>query len=205
MGDDRTTAVVKAYLVAWRETRRPTRLSGSCWTGPSGRLRLLCAGLLLRGYPRLTRPPLNLEVDDLLGAVVGRVLRGMSQGGPGESAKFLPWPAGTAGGSSMTWPAALPIGRRSAGSTRPRAGRAEQRLGLGPDGRRILEAIDDLPDDEREVFGLVRIQGLTHAEAAGVLGVSVKTVQRRLKRGLLLLSRELEDLGPGREAATPLA
>ena len=38
-----------------------------------------------------------------------------------------------------------------------------------------------------------------------MLGVSVKTVQRRLNRGLLLLSRELEDLGPGREAATPLA
>ena len=54
-----------------------------------------------------------------------------------------------------------------------------------PDGRRMLEAIDDLPEDEREVFGLVRIQGLTQAEAAEVLGVSAKTVQRRLNRGLV--------------------
>ena len=46
----------------------------------------------------------------------------------------------------------------------------------------MLEAIDGLPEDEREVFDLVRIQGLTQAEAAEVLGVSAKTVQRRLNR-----------------------
>jgi len=27
-------------------------------------------------------------------------------------------------------------------------------------------AIENLPDDEREIFGLVKIQGLTHAETA---------------------------------------
>ena len=53
---------------------------------------------------------------------------------------------------------------------------------LSPDARRMLRAIDGLPEDEREVFDLVRIQGLTQAEAAGVVGVSVKTVQRRLNR-----------------------
>ena len=46
----------------------------------------------------------------------------------------------------------------------------------------MLRAIDGLPEDEREVFDLVRIQGLTQAEAAEVLGVSAKTVQRRLNR-----------------------
>ena len=45
--------------------------------------------------------------------------------------------------------------------------------GLTPDGRRMLAAIENLPEDEREAFDLVRIQGLTQAEAAGVLGVSV--------------------------------
>src|SRR5262249_58441858 len=34
------------------------------------------------------------------------------------------------------------------------------------------------PEDEREVFDLVGIQGLTHPEAAAVVGVSEKTVQR---------------------------
>src|SRR5262245_62360780 len=40
--------------------------------------------------------------------------------------------------------------------------------GLSPDGRRVLGAIEGLPEDEREAFDLVGIQGLTHAEAAAV-------------------------------------
>jgi RNA polymerase sigma-70 factor (ECF subfamily) len=60
----------------------------------------------------------------------------------------------------------------------------------------MLEAIDCLPEDEREVFDLVRIQGLTYAEVAGVVGVSEKTVQRRLNRARLLLAEQLADLCP---------
>ena len=66
--------------------------------------------------------------------------------------------------------------------------------GLSPDGRRMLEAIDSLPEDEREAFDLMRIQGLTYAEAAELLGVAPKTVQRRLDRGLQLLTERLGDL-----------
>jgi RNA polymerase sigma-70 factor (ECF subfamily) len=62
-----------------------------------------------------------------------------------------------------------------------------------------LEVIGGLPEDEREVFDLVGIQGLTHAEAASVVGVSEKTVQRRLSRARLLLAERLADLRP----ATP--
>ena len=68
--------------------------------------------------------------------------------------------------------------------------------GLSPDGRRMLEAIEGLPEDEREVFELVGIQGLTHAEAATVVGVSEKTVQRRLSEARLLLAERLADLRP---------
>jgi RNA polymerase sigma-70 factor (ECF subfamily) len=74
---------------------------------------------------------------------------------------------------------------------------------LGPDGRRILEEIERLPGDEREAFDLVRIQGLTQADAAELLGVSVKTVQRRLNRGLLLLSQRLDNLCPDGEPPDP--
>ncbi len=73
--------------------------------------------------------------------------------------------------------------------------------GITPDGRRMLAAIDNLPEDEREVFGLVRLQGLTQAEAAEVLAVSTKTVQRRLNRASLLLAEELDDLRPTGVAA----
>jgi RNA polymerase sigma factor (sigma-70 family) len=68
---------------------------------------------------------------------------------------------------------------------------------LSPNGLRMLQAVDDLPEEEREVFDLVRIQGMTQVEAGEVLGVSIKTVQRRLNRGLLILSEALEDLRPG--------
>ena len=69
--------------------------------------------------------------------------------------------------------------------------------GLTPDGLRMLQAIDELPEDEREAFDLVRIQGMSQAEAAQLLGVSAVTVKRRLSRGLQLLAERLADLRPG--------
>jgi DNA-directed RNA polymerase specialized sigma24 family protein len=41
---------------------------------------------------------------------------------------------------------------------------------------------------------------MTQVEAGEVLGVSNKTVQRRLNRALLMLSEALDDLRPGRES-----
>ena len=67
---------------------------------------------------------------------------------------------------------------------------------LTPNGRPILEAIDELPEDEREAFSLVHVQGVTPGDAAEVLGVSVRTVQRRLNRSLVLLAIRLDDLRP---------
>ncbi len=64
---------------------------------------------------------------------------------------------------------------------------------------RILEAIESLPEDEREAFDLVRIQGMSQAEAASVLGVSAMTVNRRLSRSLQLLAATLKDLGPNKD------
>lgn len=68
--------------------------------------------------------------------------------------------------------------------------------GLTPNARRMLDAIGNLPDDEREAFDLVRIQGLSQAEAGQVLGVSAATVNRRLNRGLQSLAEALSDLRP---------
>src|SRR5262249_56302747 len=82
---------------------------------------------------------------------------------------------------------------RGAGLGAPPASTAS---GLSPDGRRMLKVIEGLPEDEREVFDLVGIQGLTHAEAAMVVGASEKTVQRRLNRARLLLAQRLADLRP---------
>ena len=67
----------------------------------------------------------------------------------------------------------------------------------------MLEAIDSLPEDVREAFDLVRIQGLTYAEAAELVCVSSKTVQRRLDRSLRILTEGLGDLGPRGNSAPP--
>jgi RNA polymerase sigma-70 factor (ECF subfamily) len=61
----------------------------------------------------------------------------------------------------------------------------------------MLEAIESLPADEQEAFCLIRIQGLTLSEAAEVLGVSTKTVKRRVNRGRMIVADRLSDLRPG--------
>ena len=62
----------------------------------------------------------------------------------------------------------------------------------------MLDAIESLPVEEREALDLVRIHDMTYAEAAEVLGVSSKTVQRRLNRAQLILTAALGDLRPSR-------
>src|SRR5262249_9150468 len=88
---------------------------------------------------------------------------------------------------------------------RSRAGELPEELLAGPattgsvlsaNAFRMLDAVEGLPEEEREVFDLVRIQGLTHTEVAELVGVSTKPVQRRLARGLMLLAAKLEDLRP---------
>jgi len=64
---------------------------------------------------------------------------------------------------------------------------APSESGLSANMRRMLAAQGRLGAEEREVLELVRIQGLTHDEAAEVIGVSTKTIQRRLNRGRVLL------------------
>jgi len=41
------------------------------------------------------------------------------------------------------------------------------------------EQVNALPEEEREVFDMLWYQGLSHSEAAELLGVATKTVQRR--------------------------
>jgi RNA polymerase sigma-70 factor (ECF subfamily) len=72
--------------------------------------------------------------------------------------------------------------------------------GLSPNTRLMLQAIESLPDDDREAFELVRIQGMTPSEAAGIVGVTDRTMQRRLNRALLRLMGMLEGLRPRERA-----
>lgn len=53
----------------------------------------------------------------------------------------------------------------------------------------LHESIGALPDEERDVVGLLFYQGLSQAEAADVLKISVRTVQRRWHDALCKLHR----------------
>jgi len=196
--DENTTFVVQRYLDALGGDVAAEPIVRALLDRSVRRLHHLCAVLLHRSYPRLTRPPLNLQADELLSAVVERLLKALREARPTTVRQFF-----ALASQHMRWEL-NDLARRLDGQ--PRAvdvleglvpAPANSDSGLSPEGRRMIEVIDALPAEEREAFDLVRIQGMTHAEAAAVLDVAPKTVKRRLDRGLRLLTERLGDLRPG--------
>jgi RNA polymerase sigma-70 factor (ECF subfamily) len=199
--EEQTTVVVQRYLDELAGGSPAEPVIRALLDRSVRRLHHLCATLLHRSYPRLTRPPLNLQADEMLGAVVERLLKALRQVRPGTVRQFF-----ALASQHMRWEL-NDIARRL--DEQPQAVELNEGLvpapassdsGVTPDARRMLAAIDRLPEDERESFDLVRIQGLTQAEAAQVLGVSAMTVNRRLNRGLQLLTDTLADLRPDENA-----
>jgi RNA polymerase sigma-70 factor (ECF subfamily) len=197
MNEEHTTAVVQRYLDELAGDSPAEPLVREMLDRAVRRLHLLCATLLHRSYPRLTRPPLNLQAEELLGAVAERLLKALREARPRTVRQLF-----ALANQHMRWEL-NDLARRL--DEQPSAAELREGLvpspassvsGLSPDGLRMLQAIDELPEDEREVFDLVRIQGMSQVEAAEVLGVSAKTVQRRLNRALLILAEKLDDLRP---------
>jgi RNA polymerase sigma-70 factor (ECF subfamily) len=163
------------------------------------RLQQLCASFLYRRYPRLTRPPLNLVADELLGAVVERLLKALRHARPPTARQFfalacqhIRWELNEMARRLDEQPPVGELREDLAPASAPTSA-----SGLTADARRILAAIEDLPQDEREAFDLVRIQGLPQAEAAEVLGTSTSTINRRLQRAVRRLATALADMCPG--------
>jgi RNA polymerase sigma-70 factor (ECF subfamily) len=169
MSDDQTTAVVHRYLDELEGDSPSEPLVRDLLDRAVRRLHLVCATLLHRGYPRLTQLPLNLAL----------------------ASQRMRWELNDLARRLDEQPVA--VGLREGLVPAP-AGSAS---GLTPDGVRMLQAIGELPGGDRGVFGPVRIQGLTRAEAAQSLGVSAVTVKRRWNGGPWLLSGRLTDPRPG--------
>ena len=55
----------------------------------------------------------------------------------------------------------------------------------------VRQALDNLPEDQRESVMLVRLQGLKFREAAEILGIPENTVKTRVRRALIALADEL--------------
>jgi RNA polymerase sigma factor (sigma-70 family) len=192
-----TTAVVQRYLEALAGDQPAEPIVRALLDRSVRRLQVLCGNLLYRHYRRLTLPPLNLQPDEMLGAVVERLLKALPSARPQTVRQFfglvnqhVRWELNDLARRLDEQPAGEELDEERVPAP-PGSGSV-----LSPDGRRMLEAIDRLPEEEREVFGLVRIQGLTHGETAEVLGVCAKTVQRRLNHSLMLLAKELDYLRP---------
>jgi len=78
----RTTEAIQGYLdsLAGLHGASPAEpVVRSLLGRAAGRLHKLCASLLYRSYPRLTRAPLNLESEEMLGAVVERLMKALRQ------------------------------------------------------------------------------------------------------------------------------
>jgi RNA polymerase sigma-70 factor (ECF subfamily) len=197
MTEQHTTAAVQRYLNELAADAPAEPIIRALLDRAVRRLHLLCATLLYRSYPRLTQPPLNLQVDELLGAVTERLLKALREARPQSVRQFfalanqhMRWELNDLARRLDQQPAAVELheGQVPAPSS--------SGSGLTPNGRRMLEAIDNLPEEEREAFCLVRLQGMTQTEAAQLLEVSIATVKRRLERGVRLLAKQLADLRP---------
>jgi RNA polymerase sigma-70 factor (ECF subfamily) len=205
MDEARTTIIIQRYLDALPGDASTEPVVRELLERAVGRLRVVCASFLYKSYPRLTRAPVNLDTDELLGGVVAGLLTALQTTRPPTVRRFfalanqhIRWQLNDMARRLDERPAAASL--TDTGIMAPPMSTA---MGLSPDGRRMLEAIEGLPDDEREVFDLVGIQGLTHAEVATVVEVSEKTVQRRLNRARLLLAKQLSDLRPAAPAEPP--
>src|SRR4029077_14814660 len=148
MSEEATTAAVQRYLDALAGDQPAEPIVRALLDRSVRRLQQLCGNLLYRQYRRLTLPPLNLQPDELLSAVVERLLKAMRSARPQTVRQFFapvnqhmrwelndlarrlddrPAPVELKEGLFPTPPSSEPV--------------------LTPNGRRMLEAIDCLPED----------------------------------------------------------
>jgi len=67
---------------------------------------------------------------------------------------------------------------------------------------RLQAALAELPEVQREIFVLNRLEGLTYIEIATQLGLSVRTIDRHMLRVLTFLRQQFSEIG-GISAAKP--
>src|SRR5271157_3487587 len=167
MSEEQTTLAVQRYLNALSGDDPAEPIVRALLDRSVHRLQVLCPNLLYRGYPRLMQPPVNLKPDELLGAVVERLLKALRAARPQTVREFfalanqhIRWELNDLARRLDNQPAVEELYEGMALSPPSSVSR------LTPNGLRMLRAIEELPEDEREVFDLVRVQGMTQVEVA---------------------------------------
>src|ERR1700720_36575 len=89
MSEESTTAAVQRYLDALAGDQPAEPIVRALLDRSVCRLQLLCTNLLYRKYRRLTMPPLNLQPDEMLDAVVERFLKAMQSVHPQTVRQFF--------------------------------------------------------------------------------------------------------------------
>lgn len=156
------------------------------------RLRLL-AKRMLRKYPRLQRWE---ETDDVMQEATWKLFRSLEAVQPGSVREFFGLAA------TQVRRTLLDLLRHHFG---PEGGAANHETDLtlgeqvqsfrdsqgGPETleewSRFHELAEGLPDEEKEAFSLVWYGGITQREAAEILGISERTMIRRMNRARLSL------------------
>src|SRR5271163_4321650 len=77
MSIEQTTAAIQRYLNNLAGDQPAEPIVRALLDHSVRRLQLLCANLLHRDYRRLTLPPLNMQPEEMLSAVVERLLKAM--------------------------------------------------------------------------------------------------------------------------------
>src|ERR1700761_6022311 len=148
MSQDRTTAVVQRYLDELDGDSPAEPIVHALLDRAVRRLHLLCATLLHKSYPRLTQPPMNLQADELLGAVTERLLKALREARPRTARQLfalanqhMRWELNDLARRLDNQPPAVELHEGLVPSP------ASSGSGLSPDGRRMLQAIGELPED----------------------------------------------------------
>src|ERR1700761_281505 len=148
MNQESTTAVVQRYLMALAGDAPAEPIIRAMLGRSAHRLERLCGNLLHRRYPRLARPPSNLETEDMVGSLVEGLLKAMDMVRPQTVRQFfalvnqhMRWQLNDLARRLDEQPAFVELREEylvapvSSGSA------------ITPDGRRMLQAIENLPED----------------------------------------------------------
>jgi RNA polymerase sigma-70 factor (ECF subfamily) len=159
---------------------------------------------MLKGFPRVKRWE---QTDDVVQNAVMRLYKSLGKVKPSSAGDFFRLAAinirrelldlakhyyGPRGHGANY----ATLGKERPSQSEAPPGRDPQDSSAGPDRlaawTEFHTQVEQLPDEERELFDLLWYQGLTQAEAAGFLQISERTVKRRWASARLRLHQALK-------------